>query len=182
MRPAALALGLAAMLLAAAPPASAQPTWWVAVGGQAGIETSRLRDTVAAEGGGRLALGWHLFRLGPVLLGPEGEATGGRLTADLGTLHDDVTVWRGRVGVRAAWWDDEDDEPRLVPYLRGGGVYRTDSGRFVDDDGVGWYAGIGLDVRLSEHWAVGPFATYEAVSLSIETGTVLLGVGVTFSY
>jgi opacity protein-like surface antigen len=182
VRPAGLALAVTAALLAAAAPASAQPDWWVALGGQAGIETSRLGDTAGTEGGGWVALGWHLFRLGPVLLGPEGEASGGRLTADLGTRHDDVTVWRGRVGVRAAWWGDEDDDPRLVPYLRGGGVYRADSGRFVDDDGVGWYAGIGLDVRLSEHWAVGPFATYEAVSLSIETGTVLVGLGVSFSY
>jgi hypothetical protein len=176
-----LGLALAALALGAAAPARAQPTWWITVAGQAGVETSRLRDTVGTEGGGLVALGWHLLRLGPLLLGPEAEGTGGRLSADLGTVDDDVTVWRGRVGVRAVWWE-EDEEPLLVPYLRGGGVYRSDSGRFIDDDGVGWYAGAGLDVRLSEHWAAGPFVTYEAVSLSIETATMLVGLGLTLSY
>lgn len=179
--PALAGLVVAAWVLGSASPAGAQPSWWLAVGGQAGLETSRLGDTVGTEGGGLVAIGWRLLRLGPLLVGPEAEGSGGRLSADLGTVDDDVTVWRGRAGVRAAWWE-EDAEPLLVPYLRGGGVYRADSGRFIDDDGVGWYAGIGVDVRLSTHWAVGPFVTYEAVSLSIDTATVLVGLGVTFSY
>ncbi|HLE42651.1 MAG TPA: hypothetical protein VJB36_01410, partial [Methylomirabilota bacterium] len=118
---------------------------------------------------------------GPVLLGPEAEGSAGRVSVDLGTVGDTVTVWRGRVGLRAVWWE-EDEEPLLVPYLRGGGVYRADSGKRIDDDGVGWYVGAGLDVRLSDNWAIGPFVTYEAVSLSVATETFLVGLALSFSY
>src|SRR2546425_41441 len=69
----------------------------------------------------------------------------------------------------------------LVPYLRGGAVYRKDEGRFVDDEGAGWFAGGGLDWRLAEHWAVGPFVSYEEASLSIPSRTWLFGVGLTYS-
>ncbi len=181
MRRAFLALALTIALLGSARPAAAQPDWWVAVGGQAGLEAGRLGGTLDTEGSGLVALGWHAFRLGPVLLGPEAEGSGGRGSADLGTVGDTVTVWRARVGVRAVWWE-EDEEPLLVPWVRGGGVYRTDSGKRIDDDGVGWYVGAGLDVRLSEQWAVGPFVTYERVSLSVDTETVLVGLALSFSY
>ena len=106
----------------------------------------------------------------------------GRLAAHLGTVGDDVTTLRGRVGVRVTWWGDEDDDPWLVPYVRGGAVYRKDDGRFIDDHGAGWYVGVGLDVRLSDQWSLGPFVTYERVGLSIESETVLIGLTVTFSY
>ena len=181
VRLAIVALGIAAAAVTAATPAAAQPDWWIAVGGQAAVETGRLRDTLDTEGSGLVALGWHAFRLGPVLLGPEAEGSGGRISADLGTVGDTVTVWRGRVGVRAVWWE-EDEEPLLVPWVRGGGVYRADSGKRIEDDGVGWYVGAGLDVRLSEQWAVGPFVTYERASLSVDTETVLVGLALSFSY
>jgi opacity protein-like surface antigen len=181
VRLAILALGIAAAAVTAATPADAQPDWWIALGGQAGVETGRLRDTLDTEGSGLVALGWHAVRLGPVLFGPEAEGSGGRVSADLGTVGDTVTVWRGRVGVRVVWWE-EDEEPLLVPWVRAGGVYRTDSGKRIDDDGVGWYVGAGLDVRLSERWAVGPFVTYERVSLSVDTETVLVGLALSFSY
>jgi len=179
-RAGAVVLGLA--LGALASPAAAQPTWWVAIGGQAAVETGRLRDRVGTEGSGLFAAGWHLFGLGDFLLGPEVEGSVGRLAAHLGTVGDAVTTLRGRVGVRVTWWGDEDDDPWLVPYVRGGAVYRKDDGRFIDDDGAGWYVGVGLDVRLSEQWSLGPFVTYERVGLSIESETVLIGLTVTFSF
>ncbi len=177
-----LVAAAAAATAAVATPAAAQPTWWAAVGGQAAVETSRLRDITGPEGGGLLAAGWRLLGLGPIRLGPEIEGSAGRLEADLGTRSDEVTVVRGRVGLRATWWGDEDDEPWLVPYARGGAVYRKDEGRFVDDDGVGWYAGAGVDARLAEHWWLGPFVTYEEVGLSVESRAVLFGLVLTFTY
>jgi hypothetical protein len=167
-----------------AQPAAAQPpTWWVSIGPQVGLETSdRLDDIVDEEPGAALAAGWHLFSLGPVHLGPEVEGSIGRLQADLGTQGDTVTVLRGRLGVRAAWWGDEYDDPWLFPYLRAGAVYRKDDGKFVADEGVGWYAGVGVDVRLAENWWIGPFVTYERAGLSIETATVQVGFAVTFSF
>jgi len=162
-------------------PAAAQPAWWITLGGQATVDAGRLGDTVGVEGSGLLAVGWHLLDLDGFLLGPEAEGSGGRLDAGLGTVSDDVTVWRGRVGFRVTWWG-EDDDPGLVPYVRAGAVYRADRGRLIEDEGFGWYAGVGLDVRLSEHWSVGPFVTYEAVSLSIDSETFLVGLALTFSY
>lgn len=182
MRPALATAVLAALLAigSPAPPAGAEPRWWLAVGGQAGVESGRLGDLVGTEGSGLVGFGVHLVRLGPLLLGPEVEGSGGRLSADLGTATDDVTVWRGRLGLRATWWP-EGAAPRLMPYLRAGGVYRADRGDLIEDDGFGWYVGAGLDVRLSERWSIGPFVTYEAVSLSIGTETWLFGLRLTFS-
>ncbi|MBI3455264.1 MAG: hypothetical protein HY002_05700 [Candidatus Rokubacteria bacterium] len=160
--------------------AGAEPAWWFTIAGQAGIETGRLGDLVGTEDGGLVGLGVHLLRLGPLLFGPEIEASAGRLSADLGTAGDHVTVWRGRLGLRANWWP-EDTEPRLVPYARGGAVYRADRGDLIEDDGLGWYLGVGVDARLTKRWALGPFVTYEAVSLSIGTETFLFGVRLTFS-
>ena len=170
-----------AVVLGAASPAVAQPTWWITGGGYAAIETGSLKDVVKSEGGAFLGGGWYLLRLGPVLVGAEAEGSAGRLTASLGIVEDTVTVLRGRVGVRATWWE-EHDEPTLVPHLRAGGVYRSDQGDLVKDDGVGWYVGVGLDYRLSENWSIGPFATYEEVGLSVGTKTWLFGLGLTFAF
>jgi len=174
-------LGLA-LALAASPVAAQPPTWWVALGGEAAVETGALRDRVGTEGSGLVAAGWHLLAVGDFLIGPEIEGSAGRLSAHLGTVGDDVTTLRGRAGLRVAWWGDEDDEPWLVPYVRGGAVYRKDDGRLIGDDGAGWYVGAGVDVRLAEQWWLGPFVTYERVGLSIDTETVLVGLTLTFSY
>jgi hypothetical protein len=177
-----LAAALAIAGLAAAPtPAAAQPAWWLALGGLAAVETGDLDETLGTEGSGLVGAGVYLARGGPVRLGLEAEGSGGRVSAALGPAgEDDVTVWRGRVGVRAAWWRLH-DAPRLVPYVRGGGVYRMDRGDLVEDEGFGWYLGAGLDVRVGARWAVGPFVTYEAVGLSVDTRTVLFGLAITFS-
>jgi hypothetical protein len=184
MRPRLAGLLLVLAGAALAPPAAAQPpTWWIAGGPQAGFETSdRLDDIVEEEPSALVAAGWHLLKFAGVLLGPEAEGSVGRLQAELGTQGDTVTVFRGRAGLRAAWWGDEDDDPWLLPYVRAGAVYRKDDGHFVEDDGVGWYAGVGVDVRLAERWWIGPFVTYERVMLSIETATVLIGFTLTFSF
>jgi hypothetical protein len=167
--------------LATASPAAAQNTWWISTGGQAAFEAGQLERTLGVEGGGGLAGGWQLLRLGPVVLGPEVEGIAGKVSANLGTVSDDVRVLRGRVGIRATWWE-EDEEPRLVPYVRGGAVYRSDSGKFVSDHGGGFYVGAGLDIRLSDNWSVGPFVTYEHVVLSVDAETFMIGLGVTFSW
>ena len=181
MRRGALGLGVCAILWAAAAPAAAEPTWWFTVGGHAAIETGRLSEILGTEGSIRLGGGLYLFRLGPVLVGADAEVTAGRRNAHLGTATDKIDVYRGRLGVRASWWH-EDDEPRWVPYARVGAVYRTDRGDFIKDDGVGWYVSLGLDIRLNETWSFGPFVSYEAISLSVETESFLFGFGFTFSY
>jgi len=181
MRRWALGLGASALLWITAGPASAEPTWWVTVGGHAAIETGRLSDILGIEGAALVGGGLYLFRVGPVLLGGDAEVTAGRRTADLVTIRDKLDVYRVRFGMRTSWWH-EYDEPRWVPYARVGGVYRTDRGDFIGDDGVGWYVGLGLEIRLSETWSISPFVSYEAISLSVDTKSFLFGFGLTFSY
>lgn len=164
-----------------AAPVWAQPTGWVTAGGHAAIEEGRLGDILNIGGNALIGGGVHLLQLGPVLLGVEAEGSVGRATASFGDVDDKLTVHRARLGVRATWWW-EHDEPRIVPYARAGGLYRRDRGDVIKDDGFGWYAGIGLDFRLSDVWSIGPFATYESVSLSIESSTFLVGFGLTYSY
>jgi hypothetical protein len=95
-------------------------------------------------------------------------------------VGDTVTVWRARVGVAVVWWE-EDEEPLLVPLgARRWGLPHGLRKR-IDDDGVGWY-GAPAWTSASEQWAVGPFVTYERVSLSVDTETVLVGLALSFSY
>lgn len=172
---------VAAVVCGKAAPAAAQPTFWLSVGGYGTVETGRLGDVLGSEGGVLLGVGAHVLRLGPALLGLELDGTAGRASADLGPVSDHVTIARGRAGLRATWWP-EDEEPLFVPYLRIGGVYRTDSGDLIDDDGFGWYAGVGLDWQLRPGVALGPFVIYEAVSLSVDSRTWLFGLALTFSH
>jgi hypothetical protein len=172
---------LASAALGLVSPAAAQPTAWVSVGGQAALEQGRLGDVLQIGGNALVGAGLHLWRLGPVLLGADAEATAGRVSADLGPADDKITVYRGRVGLRLTWWA-EHDEPYWVPYLRAGAVYRTDRGNLIKDEGFGWYVAGGFDYRVSDTWSIGPFAAYEAISLSIESETVLVGFALTFSF
>lgn len=178
-----ICLAFALALLAVAGHAravEADPLWWLALGGHAALEAGELADVVGTEGGGLIGAGLHVLRLGPVLLGAEVEGSVGRLGADLGTVQDDVTVWRGRLGVIATWWPAE-SAPRLVPSLRVGAVYRADRGDFIEDEGYGWYVGLALDVTLGSGFALGPFLTYERTSLSLDAETWLVGLRLKFS-
>lgn len=162
-------------------PAHAQPIWWATLGPQLGIDTGRLSEVRGTEAGVVIGTGVYVLRLGAVLLGVEAEGAADRVKENLKARNDSIDIWRARLGIRAAWWE-EHEEPLLVPYARGGGAYRADRATRRDDDGVGWYLGAGLDLRLGEHWALGPFVTYEEVALRERTKALLLGLGLTFSY
>jgi hypothetical protein len=162
-------------------PASAQPTWWISAGGHGTVETGVLGEFLSPEAGAFAGAGFHLWRFGPFLVGADAEASAGRASADIGPADDTINIYRGRAGVRTTWWI-EHEEPRLVPYGRAGAVYRVDRGRGISDDGFGWYAGVGLDVRLSEVWSFGPFLAYEVVSLSVETGTFVFAFALSLGF
>lgn len=72
----------------------------------------------------------------------------------LGSGRSDVDVWRGMIGLRVA--DRGPTDSRFVPYARGGFLYRRDDGGPIKDDGIGWYAGLGCDIRVTPQLAVGP--------------------------
>lgn len=86
---------------------------------------------------------------------------------------DEVDVFRGLVGVRVA--DRGIDDPTYIPYVRGGGLYRSDDGgkstgssletiRGSDQDGFGWYVGGGIDFRIGSHVALTPSVMFTNVA------------------
>jgi hypothetical protein len=167
-------VALVAALLAPAP-AWAQPTWWLGVGAQLGLDVDQVTEVRGKEAGGYLGVGVHVFRLGDYLLAVEGEGSVNRVKDKLDRTDESVDVWRGRLGGRVTWWPLQ-EEPIVVPYLRGGAVYRADRQALKDDDGFGWYAGGGVDLMLSEHWSLGGSVIYETTSLRNTYRSVILGV------
>lgn len=71
---------------------------------------------------------------------------------------DDVETFRASLGFRLA--DRGPDNPVYIPYVRGGLMYRTDEGTHTSDDGVGWYLGGGIDLRLGSRFALSPSVLY----------------------
>lgn len=182
--PALVALVLFVVLLAVlgpVTPAGSQPTWWATLGAELGSDQGGLSKIRGKEAGALLGGGMYVLRPSPLLVGIEVQGEASRVKENLGTEDDSIDTWRARLGVRVTWWE-EHDEPLIVPYLFGGAVYRADRQTRRDDDGVGWYAGIGLDLRLSDHWAIGPTVRYEDVALRSRTKALLLSIGLTFSY
>jgi hypothetical protein len=78
---------------------------------------------------------------------------------------EDVDVWRLMAGVRVA---DRGSGDRILPWLRGGFLYRIDDGSGVgpqgnslSDDGAGFYLGAGFDLRLVAGLAFTPSIMYQ---------------------
>jgi hypothetical protein len=78
---------------------------------------------------------------------------------------EDVDVWRLMAGVRVA---DRGSGDRILPWLRGGFLYRFDDGSGVgpqgnslSDDGPGFYLGAGFDLRLVAGLAFTPSIMYQ---------------------
>ena len=59
---------------------------------------------------------------------------------------DEVTATRYLVGLRFA---DRMGTESFMAYLRGGFMWRDDDGDLIGADGSGFYAGLGLDVRIA---------------------------------
>jgi hypothetical protein len=96
------------------------------------------------------------------------------------TAIDTETVdsFRALIGLRLA--DRGPTDTFWIPYLRGGLMYRMDSGDVVDDDGIGWYLGGGIDFRLGQHFAITPQLLYsDSSSLNSQEWIfgVLAGIG-----
>lgn len=172
--PVAPVVALIAVLVAPAT-VCAQPIWWLGVGAQLGLDVDQVTEVRGKEAGGYLGVGVHVFRLGDYLLAVEGEGSINRVKDKLDRTDESVDIWRGRLGGRVTWWPLQ-EEPIVVPYLRGGAVYRADRQALKDDDGYGWYAGGGVDLMLSEHWSLGGSVIYEATSLRNTYRSVILGV------
>lgn len=101
----------------------------------------------------------------------EGGIIKSDLDVDIGALnHETVDTLRYLVGVRVF---DRGSESWL-PYLRGGYMFRTDSGNQIDSDGSGWYVGGGFDWYIGSMLRVGPQLLYTQ-SDSLDAKEWLLG-------
>ncbi len=97
----------------------------------------------------------------------------------LGLGSADVDVWRGMLGLRVA--DRGPEDSRFVPYARAGFMYRRDDGGPIKDDGIGWYAGLGCDIRITPQLAIGPSVMFnEAQSQNAQEW--VFGVLLTFGF
>ena len=95
-----------------------------------------------------------------------------------GVAVADVDVARYMLGVRVA---DRASE-MYRPFLRAGGLFRTDDGGGeFDDDGFGWYAGLGFDWRVSSFLSLSPSAIYTSSS-SFDTREWFAGISVTVDF
>jgi hypothetical protein len=85
--------------------------------------------------------------------------------ADVSSITtDSVDTLRVLLGLRVA--DRGAEGTSLVPYARAGFLYRRDSGDMIEDEGTGWYAGLGFDWMLTPRVGIGPQVLYtEAGSL-----------------
>jgi hypothetical protein len=90
------------------------------------------------------------------------EAVGGDSLSD---PSEEIDVWRLMLGVRIA---DRGSGDRLLPWARGGFLYRIDDGEGVDpqgaslaDDGPGFYVGAGFDLVLIAGFAFTPQVMYQ---------------------
>lgn len=91
---------------------------------------------------------------------------------------EDVDVRRYLLGLRFA--DDEPDSFFLY-HLRGGVVLREDDGDTVDDDGIGWYAGGGIEWKLGRGFSLGPSLLYSETD-SMDSNEWILGLQAAYSF
>jgi hypothetical protein len=97
-------------------------------------------------------------------------------TSSLGS--EDVDVRRYLLGLRFA--DDEPDSFFLY-YLRAGAVMREDDGDSVEDDGLGWYAGGGIEWKFGRGFSLGPSLLYSETD-SMDSSEWILGLQAAYSF
>jgi len=98
--------------------------------------------------------------------------------ADIGAINSEtIDTMRFLVGVRA--FDRGSDT--WLPYLRGGFMWREDSGDQINDSGSGWYLGGGFDWYIGSHLRAGPELLYTNSS-SLNAQEWLLGAALTFAF
>lgn len=151
---------------------STPPTWFISVSGNYidGDSVGPLGDSSDKYEGLGLDIGYTNWneQLGVTL---EGGYLGSTTEFDISSIEtEDVNTHRFLFGLRlfdrgSDWW---------LPYLRGGFMWRLDSGDQIDDDGAGWYAGGGFDFYLGKHLRIGPQLLYTD-SESLNTTEWILG-------
>lgn len=108
--------------------------------------------------------------------GAEAQILYSRHEATVSGRTDDLQTWNVMVGARLGWKGLDD---RLVGYVRGGGLWRTDNGdgfTAISDDGLGVYGGVGLEVRLGSHLALSPDVLWTWADVAEESTQTAVGL------
>ncbi len=145
---------------ASAAAASAQPRYWVSVGlwkidseVDTGFDEGDSDDAVSVE------LGLYNWTSAEMGLGLEVAYQKSSYTIDTGGLNDeDVDATRIMAGVRLA---DTQATERWLYWAHGGLLYRKDESASAGDaDGLGFYAGLGVEFRPVPMLGIGPEVFY----------------------
>jgi hypothetical protein len=160
-----------------------QPEYWISVGGywvDGRYDTPNDFDYDEAT---TLDLNFGLYNWrGEMGLGLEGGLMFGSYDIQgdsVGAGADSVDVWRGMLGIRVA--DRGPDDAIWIPFARAGFLYRRDEGDTVRDDGIGWYAGLGVDFRITQYLALGVSGMFNEAQ-SRNSQEWLFGLQATFGF
>jgi len=123
--------------------------------------------------------GFYTWRNNEMGVGIEFAAIHSEYEVDATSIdHETVDVWRGMIGLRLA---DAGISTMFTPFARAGAVWREDSGTILDDSGMGYYLGAGLDWHLAGSLAVTPALLYQD-SNSYDAREWLFGLSLTLQF
>jgi len=160
-----------------------QPEYWISVGGYWVDGRYDTPNDFEFDENTTLDLNFGLYNWrGEMGLGLEGGLMFGGYDIEgdsVGNGADSVDVWRGMLGIRVA--DRGPEDAIWIPFARAGLMYRRDEGDTVRDDGIGWYAGLGVDFRITEFLAVGVSGMFNEAQ-SRNSQEWLFGLQATFGF
>jgi hypothetical protein len=126
-----------------------------------------------------IEFGFYTWKNNEMGVGLEFAAIHSEYKVDVTSIESEsVDVWRGMVGLRLA---DAGINPLFTPFARAGAVWRQDKGTLLDDSGVGYYLGAGLDWRLAGGLALTPSLLYQD-SNSFDAREWLFGLSLTLQF
>jgi hypothetical protein len=126
-----------------------------------------------------IEFGFYTWKNNEMGLGLEFGALHSEYKVDVTSIDTEtVDVWRGMVGLRLV---DAGIHRLFSPFARAGMVWRSDSGTILDDSGIGYYLGAGLDWHLAGPLAVTPSLLYQD-SNSYDAREWLFGLSLTLQF
>ena len=166
--------------VAAPPPPAAERSaneQWVAIEGMM-VDTEYLASGYSGDESGAFGMSFGAWWWQPNNLGGAIESSwiydSHSATSAIG--KGNVDTWDlmlgGRFGVRS-------DSDRWVVYGKGGVLYRVDDGNHfstISSDGWGGYIGAGVELRLSDHFAVAPDFMWTFADVAGDSRQFIAGV------
>lgn len=123
--------------------------------------------------------GFYTWKNNEMGLGVEFAAIHSEYKIDVTSIDTEtVDVWRGLIGLRLV---DAGISSMFSPFARAGMVWRSDKGTILDDSGIGFYLGAGLDWHLAGPLAVTPAILYQD-SNSYDAQEWLFGLSLTLQF